>query len=125
MNRLVRVVCPSGRINCTDTTFISSEMRVVVHEKSKKLYRGTVTLAGDGSYLKFDTNPSDEEDGGYTDVWKEIAEANKMFGLPESINERMKTTNSMDGKVTETVDGIKVTWSYHPDRGLEVMYEKQ
>lgn len=48
-----------------------------------------------------------------------------MFGLPESINERMKTTNSMDGKVTETVDGIKVTWSYHPDRGLEVMYEKQ
>lgn len=96
-----------------------------VYEKSRNLYRGTVILAGDGSYLKFDTNPSDEEDGGYTDVWKEIAEANKMFGLPESINERMKTTNSMDGKVTETVDGIKVTWSYHPDRGLEVMYEKQ
>lgn len=31
MNRLVRIVCSSGRINCTDTTFISSEMRVVVH----------------------------------------------------------------------------------------------
>lgn len=108
--------------------FTGSEKRAATleeaAEKSKNLYRGTVTLAGDGSYLKIDTNPDDEEDGGYTDVLDVIEEANRMLGFKESLNEKMETTRAMDGKQNETAGNIQVTWSYHPDKGLEVMYEK-
>lgn len=47
-----------------------------------------------------------------------------MLGFKESLNEKMETTRAMDGKQDETAGNIQVTWSYHPDKGLEVMYEK-
>lgn len=34
----------------------------------------------------------------------------------------MNGTNSLMGARTETGNGVKVTWNYHPDNGLEVTY---
>lgn len=83
----------------------------------------TVVLAEDESCLVVDTNPYDHEDMSFSSVWENIVDINKMLGLPDSLTEKMKSTRSMDGRQNESYDNVAVSWTYHPDKGLEVMYE--
>ena len=82
----------------------------------------------DGSYLKIDTNPDDKEDSGMVcvDAGLAIEEVNKELGLPDSLYSDMGETTWSMGKQNETFDeiGITVSWTYHPDKGLEVIYKK-
>lgn len=44
---------------------------------------------------------------------------------PDYIIGNMETTNSMMGRQTDTFgDNIDVSWSYHPDNGLDIVYHK-
>lgn len=83
-------------------------------------------LGSDGSYLSIDTNPLDLEDTGvaYDSAYDAIQTVNEELGLPESVFEDMITTTSNDGKQTEEFGKLKVSWRYHPDKGLEVTYKK-
>lgn len=85
-------------------------------------------IASDGSYLKIDTNPYDWDDDGvaYTDAYYAIEDVNAALGLPDSLFEEMGSTRGMDGKQTRTYSdkNLEVSWSYHPDEGLEVTYRK-
>jgi hypothetical protein len=51
-----------------------------------------------------------------------IEKVNKALGFPDVVMENMYNTNSLDGKQTEEGDGVKVSWKYHPDNGMEVIY---
>lgn len=79
----------------------------------------------DGSYLSIDTNPYDWDDDGlaYPDAYYAIENVNTALGLPESLLNAMAETRGADGKQKETFDDVTVTWSYHPDKGLEVTYK--
>lgn len=82
-------------------------------------------MASDGSYLAIDTNPSDTESGKYTyrlDANQAFEDINKALGFKESLLEEMNHTNSLMGVRTETDNGVKVTWRYHHDNGLEVTH---
>ena len=79
-------------------------------------------LATDGSYLSIDTNPYDIEDEFDTDAWYAIQDVNDYLGLPDSVDELMQSTNALSGRQTQTYGDVTVTWTYHPDNGLEVMY---
>ena len=83
-----------------------------------------IVLASDGSYLSVDTNPSDTKYGASNDVLDKVKTINKELGLPDSVYQKMLETNSLDGRVSDTYNGVKVSWKYHPEKGLEVMYEK-
>ncbi len=82
----------------------------------------------DGSYLFVDSNPDNKDDGDYTYIFvvpEAIERINDRLGLPASLYSDMeKTTRSM-GKQKETYEdlGVEVTWTYHPDKGLEVTYK--
>ena len=85
-------------------------------------------LGSDGSYLFVDTNPYDEDDGDYTYMFvvnNAIEDINEALGLPESLNNDMDQTTWSMGKQKETFEdiGIDVSWTYHPDKGLEVTYK--
>lgn len=85
-------------------------------------------LGSDNSYLHVDTNPYNEDGGDWNymfTVTEVIKDINKRLGMPESVyNDMMQTTWSM-GKQKETFSelGFEVTWTYHPDKGLEVTYK--
>lgn len=81
-------------------------------------------IASDGSYLRVDTNPDNKED--YVDIecYKAIEEINKALGFPQSLYQKMGETRSLDGRQTQTSDDITVSWTYHPDNGLEILYER-
>lgn len=85
----------------------------------------SIKLGEDGSYLTVDTNPYDIEDNNNSYTWNDILDINKMLGLPDSVNAKMGSTRSMDGRISETYDNITVSWTYHPDNGLEVLYEEK
>lgn len=82
------------------------------------------TISSDGSCLQIDTNPSDIDDFYSDSAWKMVEKANEVLGLPDSLEEKMEDTTALDGRQTEKYDNVTVSWKYHPDNGLEVIYEK-
>ena len=83
------------------------------------------SVGSDGSYLSADTNVYDLDDYGNSDIWSSIKEMNKTLGLPASLTEDMnQTTWSMGRQNQKFADiGLEVTWTYHPDKGMEVTYK--
>lgn len=82
-------------------------------------------VASDGSYLNIDTNPYDFDDYWISEAAAAIQLINEAIGLPSSLyNDMLHTTWSM-GKQQETYEkvGIKVSWTYHPNKGCEVTYK--
>ena len=83
------------------------------------------SIGDDGSYLSADTNVLDLDNYSNSSILFSIQEMNKNLGLPDSLwNDMLQTTWSM-GRQEETYEsiGIKVSWTYHPDKGLEVTYK--
>lgn len=93
--------------------------------------------AADGSYLKLDTNPRDQDvddltQAEYTvfkqtqdDTVKAIQFANKELGFSSSVYDQMMETTALMGMQSEENGKYRVSWSYHPNKGLEVRYEKK
>ena len=86
------------------------------------------SLGSDKSYLSVDSNPYDYDDGDYrytSVVCDAIEKVNKALGLPDSLYEEMLQTTWSMGKQSETYDkvGVTISWTYHPDKGLEVTYK--
>lgn len=79
-------------------------------------------IASDGSYLAVDTNPSDKDDHTDYEAYLAIMSINEALELPESVLNRMNQTRSMDGIQSYSTDDLEITWTYHPNKGLEVTY---
>ncbi|CAB4137801.1 hypothetical protein UFOVP325_99 [uncultured Caudovirales phage] len=47
------------------------------------------------------------------------------IGTPSYIISNMETTNSLMGRQSDEFDGIAISWSYHPDNGLDVVVNKK
>lgn len=80
------------------------------------------TLGSDKSYLQVDTNPYDIDDyynATYLEILKSAITALK---LPDYIYQRMLKTTAMQGLQEVTANGITVSWTYHPNKGLEAMF---
>ena len=86
------------------------------------------TLGNDKSYLSLDTNPYNYDDGDYrysSTVLDAVKKIHKALNLPDSLYEDVMQTSWGMGKQEETFEniGVKVTWTYHPDKGMEVTYK--
>lgn len=93
--------------------------------------------AVDGSEMNMDTNWHDEDPDDMTyyeynfytkqldDTLNGIKWMNKKLGFSSSVYDDMMETNSLMGKQSASNDKYKVSWTYHPSKGLEVKYEKK
>lgn len=125
-----------GEGTCTVTASADGKVAVCVITVKKKapdlraLYNALSnklgwTIGSDGSYLSADTNVYDLDNYSNTSIMYSIKDMNEDLGLPDSLwNDMLQTTWSM-GKQQETYEniGIKVSWTYHPNKGLEVTYK--
>lgn len=75
--------------------------------------------------LSIDTNPNNVDDYINTDAYNAIKKVNAHLGLPSYLFDEMGKTTALMGRQTETFSsaGISVSWSYHPDNGLDVIYK--
>lgn len=88
------------------------------------------TIASDGSYMMLDTNPYDYDDDDfiyyYSDYFaaiEAIERINIELGFTEALMKKMDNTTWAQGLRTESNKNYTVSWTYHPDKGLEVIYE--
>lgn len=89
------------------------------------------TIDSSGKWMNIDTNPYniDKDDLLISDkkvmleATDKIQEINLDLGFTDALYKKMSSTNALQGTQTEENEKYKVTWSYHPDNGLEVMYE--
>ena len=93
--------------------------------------------AADGSEMNMDTNWYDKDPDDMTyyeynfyteqldDTLNGIKWMNKKLGFSSSVYDDMMETNSLMGRQSASNDKYKVSWTYHPSKGLEVKYEKK
>lgn len=75
-------------------------------------------IGDSGRTLTIDTQG--EEDSSGTDIVYGLCVLTKL-GVPDSVMSRIEQTTSLDGQQEAAWDGIDATWSYHPDRGLDMV----
>lgn len=66
---------------------------------------------GPYSYNRYDTHMS------------VLQQVHQQLGLPDSLMSRIRQTRAIDGTQTQEYGNIFVTWTYHPDNGLDIIYE--
>lgn len=89
-------------------------------------------FADDGSWMKLDSNPSDKDsdDLSFLDLTttidpcnEAVKKINQKLGFSDSLMKKIEETSALQGVRTETNDKFEVSWTYHPSKGLEIMYE--
>ena len=83
-------------------------------------------IGKDGSWMSLDTNPDNEDDYFGVDsieAMDAIEKVNRELGFNDSVAQEMQQTRSIDGRQSASNDDYEITWSYHPDNGLEVLYK--
>ena len=79
-------------------------------------------IAEDGSWMEIDTNPLDIDDYMDQAAYYAIQEINEDLGFPSSLWQKMVSTSAINGMQSATTDKYEVSWSYHPDHGMEALY---
>jgi hypothetical protein len=79
-----------------------------------------VTFAEDGQSLNFDDKGKEDLFGGDFSDLQCIIEG---LGAPSTVLARMYQTTSSMGVQDAEWDGISISWTYHPDRGLDANLE--
>lgn len=116
----------------TDTCSVSVEAHIPNFKELFSSYSSKewCEIASDGSYMKVDTNPDDEDGDSwylFIDAFTEgnefIEQANLKLGFSAALTAKMNETTWSMGRQTDENDNYKVSYTYHPDKGLEVLYE--
>jgi len=76
-------------------------------------------IGDEGLTLDLENRGQDDYAGvSSADLWCFVEE----MKTPSSIVSHKEQTTSMDGRQVEEFDGIEVSWSYHPDRGMDSIW---
>ena len=112
----------------------------LIPSKFERVKSECVQIAGQASYGKgyftLDTYPDSYKnmdsavraillESTQENTLEAIKYANKELGFNDSLYGKMLKTSALMGRQTEENSKYKVSWTYHPDNGLEVTYEKK
>lgn len=75
-----------------------------------------IELRDGGKTITFDSKGEEDLTGASI---VEIACILSELDMPSSISSHIDQTTSMDGRQSESWEGKTISWSYHPDRGLD------
>ena len=111
---------------------------VLIPSKFERVKNECVHIAGQAgtgkNYFSLDTDPYENMDEtmrafSLPDTQKKTLEAikyaNDELGFPGSVYSDMMKTTALMGRQSEENGKYKVSWTYHPDHGLEVTYTKK
>lgn len=100
-----------------------------IYEKSSASYFQDnlyVEIGDDGSYMFIDSNPFDLSSVGFSVIAETgIEDIHSLMGVPDSVLVEMEQTNALSGRQTYEGSWFTISWTYHPDKGLEILYEKK
>ncbi len=79
--------------------------------------KGNTRLGSDELSITIDSE-SDSDENSIEDIASVIV----ALDLPDSLWDQMAGTSALMGRQEEVYDDIKVSWTYHPDNGLDVQF---
>ena len=123
---IITVKTRNGKTDtCTLTVSTGPDLKKIHDMYCGKMSELFARISKDGSYLFIDTNPLNS-DNFFSQESKEAMDAiyqvNEALDLPETVQEEMWQTTAADGLQSYSMEGLDVTWTYHPNHGLEVNY---
>ena len=120
-NCTITVTTKNGKTATCDVTVLppAPNLQALYNQYCSSLF---AQLAADGSYLFIDTNPYDIDNYSSSDAITAIRQVTAALNLPDSVLNRMGQTRALDGTQTYSTDDLDVSWTYHPDNGLQVLY---
>lgn len=126
VQRLAGVLIPAALVltACGVAELVPAELQVVEDEcdgEEGDPGWAFVYTADGGRTLIVDTE-GEEDFAGAT--IEQVACVLVELGVPTSVTTRMQNTRALDGQQTASWDGYTVTWSYHPDTGLDLIIEE-
>lgn len=74
-------------------------------------------ISSDGLSISVDSTDKYDSDG-----IKDIRTIINELDLPDSLIDAMESTNALMGRQKETYGDYEVSWSYHPDNGLDAIF---
>lgn len=77
-----------------------------------------ITVADSGATLLLDHQGEDEATGASLD---DVVCVLVMLDVPTSVLAEMDSTRALDGRMSASWDGFDVSWSYHPDSGIDMI----
>lgn len=95
---------------------------------------GPDMVLGGPRYFTIAINPEDFDNQSWTPfrsgnevqhALDAIQHANIELGFSGALYDKMLNTNALMGRQTEENKKYRVSWTYHPDEGLEVLYEEK
>jgi len=121
-------------------TIVNGSVLGRVRSKAMSKYplaNGTAGWVVSNDFIKVDTNPDNINPNDMTQIQYRSFEPiqndslgaikfiNAELGFSAALYDKMMETTALMGRQTEENTKYRVSWTYHPDRGLEVMYEKK
>lgn len=94
--------------------------------KNQCVHIAGMVSGGNDDYFIIDTSPESVIiPNAEACALEAIKYANKELDFNEALYSKMLNTSALMGRQSEENDRYKVSWTYHPDNGLEVTYEKK
>ena len=129
----IAIIVAVASIFIIASTFLIPSKFERVHNKCTDI---AGTTRGSGNYFVVDTYPDSYENldpnqfpyllaSAREGAIEAIQYANKEFGFSGAVYSQMLETNALMGRQSAENKKYRVTWTYHPDDGLEVTYEKK
>lgn len=81
-----------------------------------------VSVSDEGKTISVDTIGEEEYSGASYGDLVCIIDA---VGTPSYINDGIMSVRAMDGRQTQEFDEIIVSYSYHPDHGMDIVFHKK
>ncbi|NYE48051.1 hypothetical protein HDA32_003171 [Spinactinospora alkalitolerans] len=82
-------------------------------------YSSGADIGDEGASLVIDHRGQDET-GGLS--YAQLDCVTNAVDAPDHVTAHMENTTAMDGRQSASWDGITASWSYHPDRGLDIVF---
>lgn len=113
------IVCDASK----DTFFDD----LVCETLDKYPYTMSLSVADDGSYMRYKINPSLPgflEDLMWDDCLSSLEYINNELGFSPALYTKMINTSPSMGVQTDSNSKFKATWTYSSEDGLEIIYER-
>lgn len=78
------------------------------------------TIGDEGFTWSIDTEGTDDATG---DSLEDFLCALDELDTPDAVVNHVESTRSLDGRQTDEWDRIEAAWTYHPDNGINIVFE--
>lgn len=122
---VITVTTENGKSASCNITVDPVDLEAIYNTLDKPGAGGSIELGYDHSYIEFDTNAFNIDDVFDGNTYYAIEDTIEALGLPASLVVELGQTRALDGRQSRDYDYVSVTWSYHPDNGLNVVITKR